>query len=90
MQERSITIANGLQVTLKVDDKVELKDGRILKVKKTHGLFGKIELVGEDDSVAYAKPVDIIRIVEEVIQAVQEAKGLWALLNRIINFFKNR
>jgi hypothetical protein len=96
MQEKNVTIANGLQVTLKTNDKVELLDGRILTVKTPYGRFGKVELVGEDNSVAFAKPIDIIRIIQDVVETVERAKGFWAWFKNseigttVIQFIKSK
>ena len=76
---RTIEAANGI-LTLKVGDQVALKDGRVLKVAELNAGFGKIKLVDGQGGVVFSNPRDILRLVEEVIEAIEKTKDLWSWL----------
>jgi hypothetical protein len=83
-------------LSIKEGDKVQLVDGRTLTVSETNTGNGKVKLVGDDGSVVFSNPRDILRIMEEVVEAVEKAKGLWAwlrstvLVKIIVGFFKKK
>lgn len=83
-------------LSIKEGDKVQLVDGRTLTVSETNTGNGKVKLVGDDGSIVFSNPRDILRIMEEVVEAVEKAKGLWSwlrstvLVQIIVGFFKKK
>ena len=87
--QKQVIISTGEPTLIKQGDKVELKDGRVLNVGDVNAPFGKIKMQDDQGGVAYVKPADIIRIIQEVVAAVEESKTLWKVLLGAIAFIKS-
>jgi hypothetical protein len=96
MQEKTLVINDGSQLTIKQGDKLQLKDGRVLNVVDAYAPFGKIKMNDDTGGVAYVKPVDVIRIIQDAVEVAQEVKTFWTWFSQsylgqlVLGLFKKK